>query len=343
MGHTISKPSQTTGIDQQNSILIPSQHEVPENQSAITIFSGHSNDEKKTEISYGTVLENYTRVTKYVFPPFPFPLPRKVDLRVPGRGCYPYPPIRSQKSSGTCTSQSIITAAECWIRFFKQDMTTDLSVLYNYYYARKIVGDTKRDSGTSVRAALNASVIGICLNRLWEFDMTRINVQPSAEAQEDALLRNTVEWETLDSDLANLKSCLYLNYPIIFSLQVTDRLDDWFKHEDQQVQTNYFLPVLRQLHSVIIGAHTVLIVAYDDDIDNGNGTGGFLCRNSWGPQWGLQGHFWIAYNSIVSPSIDTRFHFLKEFCISNVKTKKCVSPEQCHNAYSQSFCKQYYG
>jgi C1A family cysteine protease len=37
--------------------------------------------------------------------------------------------------------------------------------------------------------------------------------------------------------------------------------------------------------------HSVLIVGYDDNI------GGWIFRNSWGPDWGMGGYGYIAYGS----------------------------------------------
>lgn len=40
------------------------------------------------------------------------------------------------------------------------------------------------------------------------------------------------------------------------------------------------------------GSHAICIVGFNDN----NGNGYWICKNSWGPNWGMQGYFFIAYN-----------------------------------------------
>ena len=39
-----------------------------------------------------------------------------------------------------------------------------------------------------------------------------------------------------------------------------------------------------------LGGHAVLLVGYDDLKKS------FLVRNSWGKEWGIDGHFWMPYS-----------------------------------------------
>ncbi len=43
--------------------------------------------------------------------------------------------------------------------------------------------------------------------------------------------------------------------------------------------------------------HSVLLVGWDDSLVHDGGTGGWIAKNSWGPFWGQDGYFTIAYGS----------------------------------------------
>jgi C1A family cysteine protease len=64
--------------------------------------------------------------------------------------------------------------------------------------------------------------------------------------------------------------------------------------------------------------HAVLVVGWDDDMCNGEGA--WRCKNSWGPNWGDSGYFWIHYdqcnfgiigNGLIS--IDTMLNIDNEY------------------------------
>ena len=46
------------------------------------------------------------------------------------------------------------------------------------------------------------------------------------------------------------------------------------------------------INEKLLGGHTVAVVGFDDNY-------GFLVRNSWGIDWGIEGHCFIPYEYIL--------------------------------------------
>ena len=51
----------------------------------------------------------------------------------------------------------------------------------------------------------------------------------------------------------------------------------------------------------IVGGHAVMVVGYDDSAQT------FLVRNSWGPNWGMDGYFTMPYAYLTSANLASDF------------------------------------
>jgi len=51
----------------------------------------------------------------------------------------------------------------------------------------------------------------------------------------------------------------------------------------------------------VVGGHAVLAVGYDDSNQ------WFIVRNSWGPNWGMQGYFTMPYLYLLDPNLSGDF------------------------------------
>ena len=53
----------------------------------------------------------------------------------------------------------------------------------------------------------------------------------------------------------------------------------------------------------ILGGHAVAVVGYDDNLNGGR----FICRNSWGTNWGDHGYFYMPYQVINNANMSSDF------------------------------------
>jgi hypothetical protein len=285
---------------------------------------------------YTTILQPVSpHVNYYLFPVKNVSLPSRVDLREPGGGCYPYPPIFDQSLLDNCSSAAVIGGYQCTQRKQKPGGTSYPipSALYNYYYARTLTGNTTMNSGTSVEASLDAMLLGVAEETYWPYHPDKVHTTPDVEAQINALSHSIVQYDRLLPTLDNLKRTLASGYSFLFTFAITKSMDQWFRDRNLQVKSNFLLPIVPFAQSDLVGAHTVLVVGYDDKYLS---VGGFVCRNSWGSQWGQEGHFWFPYSSTIYPDLSTSFFIIQKICDSVVPN--CVSSLDCRGVYSDTVC-----
>jgi len=105
-----------------------------------------------------------------------------------------------------------------------------------------------------------------------------------------------LNWGYWDSDGTSegrkaIKSYIFENGPVVTHIRATD----WFKLFGALFHNpNFYYPRFRRIYSV---NHVVLIVGWKD-IPNIPSGGYWICKNSWGTDWGYDGFFNIAYGSL---------------------------------------------
>lgn len=97
-----------------------------------------------------------------------------------------------------------------------------------------------------------------------------------------------------DAALGQLKGCLADGYPFVFGFSV------YASFESSKVARDGHAP-LPKAGEEFLGGHAVLAVGYDEQRQ------WFICRNSWGPKWGMKGYFTLPYPYLVQPSLASDF------------------------------------
>ena len=106
---------------------------------------------------------------------------------------------------------------------------TDVSRLFIYYNARAKENDlipSVTDSGCSIVDAIEAlEEFGTCLESLWPYDTSKVNVRPSDEAYEQAGNHKINKALKINMNLNEMKSYLAQGFPIAFGLKIYPSFD----------------------------------------------------------------------------------------------------------------------
>ncbi len=218
---------------------------------------------------------------------------RRVDLRY-SPACFPYPSAEDQGTDGSCVVFAMSAAFLCAQR-----------------KANWHVLDSKLiDKETVFQRARSMSGVSRHVSRGVTFSEAMKPVEEHAQ------------WYRVGKTVENFCACLQMGYPIVVGFALTKEMQSWQeKHSPSSNQNrrrsggkvltaaSYVLPggggrdsrrssSRKQQHhkEEEEGYHSVLFVGYDHDFPvAGAGAGAFLVRNSWGKDWGLDGHFYFPY------------------------------------------------
>ncbi len=236
------------------------------------------------------------RDLKYVVPrEVASALPPAVDLRP---GC---PPVYDQGKLGSCSANAIAAAIEFEQRKLKTPQQFIPSRLFVYYNERVLLNTVDADSGSPLRGGMKTvNHIGVCPEDQqgdpanWPYDVTQYTTRPPDACYAAAQHVRALRYQRLDHALGALKGCLAEGYPFVFGFTVYENF------ESILVKDTGVAPLPAQDERVI-GGHAVMAVGYDD------ARAALLVRNSWGPDWGDKGYFYLPYDYIFNRGLARDF------------------------------------
>lgn len=216
-------------------------------------------------------------------------LPPKADLR-------PNCPkeIYNQGQLGSCTANAIAGALE--FDQIKEGLKSwTPSRLFIYYNERVMENTVNSDSGARIRDGIKSvGKIGAPPETDWPYDIAAFETKPPQRAFTDAPLGKALVYRRVPQILNQMKACLAAGYAFVFGFTVYESF------ETPQVEQTGVVPMPSSQEQVL-GGHAVLAVGYDD------ATQRFIARNSWGPQWGIQGYFTIPYAYLTDGNLSDDF------------------------------------
>lgn len=217
-------------------------------------------------------------------------LPKKVDLRE-REGMRP---VKNQGSLGSCTGHAVGSYVD-----YLNPNEPNTSRLFIYYNERLLEGTVKEDAGAQIRSGIKAvAKFGACKESLHPYRIKDFDNKPSKRAYADAQQNRIVSYERVKT-LKELKASLAEGHPVVFGMMLYESF------ETNAVAATGKVPMPGK-DEASLGGHAVLAVGYDDK------TKRVLVRNSWGPNWGDNGHFTMPYEYIADRDLCDDFWMIRK-------------------------------
>jgi len=204
-------------------------------------------------------------------------LPKSVDLRPNMKfECW------DQGQLGSCTGFGI-TGIIAYIHGFEG------SQLWLYYKERVMEHSTKQDSGAQIRDGIKVLYKeGLPAEELWPYDITKFTKRPPNKVNKAAKANIVTEYHRLDSADA-YRDCLANGHPFVVGITVFESF------ESETVARTGIVPMPKATEECL-GGHCISVFGYTEK-------GDWICRNSWGTDWGQNGYFILPKAYLEDPNL----------------------------------------
>jgi C1A family cysteine protease len=223
----------------------------------------------------------------------PVGLPPRVDL-TPQLG-----PVYDQGQLGSCTANAVAAAILYEEKRLGQ-VEMFPSRLYIYWNSRELEGSTDSDSGAQLRDVFKSiGRAGVCSEIMFGYEHS-FRDHPWIQCYIGGAKDLALQYLSVAQDLNVMKACLALGWPIVVGFTVYDSF------ESDAVAASGIVPMPDLDTESVVGGHAVLCCGYDDASSR------FICRNSWGADWGQKGNFTIPYAYLTDAQLAGDFWTLRK-------------------------------
>lgn len=210
----------------------------------------------------------------------PKAMPPRVDLRSG------LPPVYDQGMLGSCTAQALAAAFD-FDRRRQGEAFMSPSRLFIYWNERDMEGTVDSDAGAMIRDGVKVLVkLGTPREKIWPYDIEKFTLKPHdaayVEAEKNQALIYQRIMRPINDKAQDMLLCLSMGYPFVTGFAVYESF------ESQEVARTGIVP-MPKMSERVLGGHAVVVAGYDLEKRH------FICRNSWGSEWGDKGDFYMPF------------------------------------------------
>lgn len=216
-----------------------------------------------------------------------------------------WPEVYDQGYIGSCVAQCVAAAIEYEqikritangkfvgnSEFLSRKLLFRPSRLFTYYEARKLIGLEKADSGCYIRDAMKVAYnVGIPRETGWNYVEQKFALKPPKRQYNSAPFHKVTTYARVKNS-QEIRRAIAEDFPVTVGVAV---YDSFFYANNGDIP----MPGKNEYN---YGGHAILLVGYDDT------TKRFKFRNSWGKEWGNEGHGTIPYQYLDNPYLASDF------------------------------------
>lgn len=218
------------------------------------------------------------------------------------------PFVFDQGQIGSCTANSA-GSMYSWVVNKNKGGVFVPSRMFLYYNTRVLHGTVSYDSGASLRNTMKAlKNNGVCREATWPYLYDKLFTRPTENCYDEGSLRQAISYASVPININTMKTVVQAR-PFVLGIFV------YSSFYNPSVAKTGIVPVPDIRNEKLLGGHAILVMGYDDRRKS------FLCRNSWGTSWGINGDFYLPYAYATNPKIafDAWVLYSVEMPLTNVR------------------------